>query len=79
MAPKKIAQDIECAVKAAQLYAGKGLRIRISDEQKLYARMMKAIANVAKKRGMDEGDAYRQITAEARRRGGITPMPGKDI
>ena len=78
-ATKKIAKDIEDAVHAAQLYIGKGLSLRISDEQKLYNRMNKKIASAAKRRGMDEGDAYQQIMAEAKRRGGITPMPGKDI
>lgn len=77
--PKKIAKDIEAAVRAAQLYIGKGLSMRISDEQKLYASMNRKIANVAKRRGLDEANAYRQIMGEAKRRGGITAMPGKDI
>ena len=75
----KIAKDIEAAVRAAQLYIGKGLRMRLSDERKLYRRMNQKIAAVAKRRGMDEGEAYRQIMGEAKRRGGITAMPGMDI
>lgn len=58
-APRKIAKNIEAAVRAAQLYIGKGLRMRLSDEQKLYRRMNQKIAAVAKRRGMDEGEAYR--------------------
>ncbi len=73
------AKDIEAAVYAAQLYIGKGLRMRVSDEMKLYGRMNRKIAAVAKRRGMDEAAAYQQIMAEAKRRGGILPMPGKDI
>lgn len=73
------AKDIEAAVRAWQLYMGKGLTCRIRDEQKLYRRAQAATARVAKKRGMDVYEAERQITAEARRRGGICPMPGKDI
>lgn len=76
---KKIAKDIEAAVRAAQLYIGKGLSMRISDEQKLYNSMNRKIAIVAKRRGLDEGNAYQQIMGEAKRRGAITPMPGKDI
>ena len=59
--------------------------MRITDEQKLYRRMMQKIAIVAKRRKtpsgaqMDEGEAYRQIMGEAKKRGGITPMPGRDI
>ena len=76
---KKIAKDIEAAVHAAQLYIGKGLRMRITDEQKLYASMNRKIAAVAKRLGMDEAEAYRQILAEAKRRGGLMALPGKDI
>lgn len=67
------------AVHAAQLYIGKGLRMRITDEQKLYASMNRKIAAVAKRLGMDEAEAYRQILAEAKRRGGLVALPGKDI
>lgn len=66
-------------MRAAQLYIGKGLTMRISDEQKLYSRMNRKIASVAKRHGMDEAAAYQQIMAEAKRRGGITPLPGKDV
>ena len=76
---KKTAKDIEGAVHAAQLYIGKGLRMRIADEQKLYASMNRKIASVARRLGMDEADAYRQIMEEAKRRGGLLPLPGKDI
>ena len=77
--PRKIAKDIEAAVRAAQLHIGKGLRMRPSDERKPYRRMNQKIAAVAKQRGMDEGEAYRQIMGEAKRRGGITAMLGMDI
>jgi hypothetical protein len=76
---KKAAKDIERAVYAAQLYIGKGLRMRLSDEQKLFASMNRKIAAVAKRLGMDDGNAYQQIVGEAKRRGGILAMPGKDI
>jgi hypothetical protein len=74
-----IAKDIEAAVHAAQLYIGKGLTLRIADEQKLYKRMNSKIAAVAKQRGMDEAAAYQQIMGEAKRRGGLQAIPGKDI
>ncbi len=76
---KKIPADLEAAVKAAQLYIGKGLTMRITDEQKLYRRMNQKIALVAKRRGLDESEAYRQIMGEAKRRGGVSAIPGKDI
>jgi hypothetical protein len=76
---KKLPKDIEAALHAARLYIGKGLTMRISDEQKLYRRMNQKIAAVAKRRGMDEAEAYRQIMDKAKAMGGITPMPGKDI
>ena len=76
---KKIAKDLEAAVRAAQLYSGKGLTMRIADEQKLYNSMNRKIAAVAKRRGMDEAFAYQQIMGEAKRRGGIQATPGRDI
>jgi hypothetical protein len=76
---KKIAKNIETAVRAAQLYIGKGLTMRLADEQKLYKSMRRKIAGVAKRRAMDEADTYQQIMNEAKRRGGIQAIPGKDI
>jgi hypothetical protein len=66
-------------VRAWQLYAGLGGRARVRDEQRLYERAQKLTSRVATKRGMDPYDAENQISAEARRRGPITPIPGKDI
>jgi hypothetical protein len=40
---------------------------------------MAAVARVAKAHDMDELHASDQITQEARRRGPILPLPGKDI
>ena len=53
--------------------------MRVTDEQKLYRRMNSKIAAVAKRLGMDEAEAYRQIVEEAKRRGRLTALPGKDI
>ena len=79
-AAKKIAKDVEEAVKAAQLYHGSAREhMRIKDEQKLYDRMQRKIDAVARRRGIDRNAAYEQIVGEAKRRGGITPVPGKDI
>jgi len=73
------AKDIEAAVRAWQLYAGCGGHARVRDQQKLYTRAMRLTDKVATKRGMDANDAHDQLTREARRRGPICPMPGKDI
>jgi hypothetical protein len=74
-----VAKDLEAAVKAAQLYAGCGATMRITDAQKLYRRLHKAVERVATRRGMSFSDAHDQITREASRRGPICPTPGKDI
>lgn len=76
---RPIAKDVAVAVHAARLYIGCEGRLKIRDQQRLYTRMKAKIAIIAKRRGMDEGDAYRQVTGEARRLGGICPLPGKDI
>ncbi len=72
-------KDIESAVRAAQLYIGCGTTTRIADQQRLYNRMTTKIAAVAKRRKMDTLDAHDQIVKEAKRRGGICPLPGKDL
>ena len=78
-ATMKLAKDVEAAVHAARLYIGSDQFSPIRDQQKLYSRMQKKIAAVAKKRGMDEHVVSTQITSEAKRRGGIRPLPGKHI
>jgi len=75
----RVAKDIEGAVRAAQLYIGRGHIRSITTEQKLYRGMMRKIAAVAKRRNMPENDAFQQITEEAKRRGGLQALPGKDI
>lgn len=72
------ARDLEAAVKAAQLYFGCNGHVAIRDEQKLYGRLRKRVAAVAEKRGVSEEDAYGQIAREARKRGAVCPLPGKD-
>lgn len=77
--PRGPAKDVEAAVHAARLYHGSLDGTRIRDAQKLYERMVRKIDAVAKRRKIDRDSAYRQIADEARRRGAITPVPGKDI
>lgn len=74
-----MAKDIEAAVRAAQLYIGCDQRTLIKDQQRLYRAMTRKIEAVAKKRGMDPLSAHEQIVAAARKRGGICPVPGKDV
>jgi hypothetical protein len=68
---------LERAVKAAQLYCGStGARIR--DQQKLYKRLQRDVESVVKKSGADTQSAHDQIVAEAKKRGCIRGIPGKD-
>jgi hypothetical protein len=73
------AKDLEAAVKTAQLYDGSLRTTTIRDQQRLYARLQNQVAAIAKKRGMSLSDVLDQIVSEARSRGAIPPMPGKDI
>jgi hypothetical protein len=70
---------IEKAVKAAQVYIGCEGQVRVRDEQKLYTQMRKAITRVADHYAIAEHDAAHQVTEEAKRRGPICPIPGKDV
>lgn len=76
---KKPRASAERAVKAMQLYLGSILYARPRDEQKLYAKARKAVDKAAADHGMTELSAWEQVEAEARKRGKIRPMPGKDI
>jgi hypothetical protein len=67
------------AVRAAQLYCGSGQTLGIRDQRRLYNRMMAAAKRVADRAGIDVGAAAEQIAREAKRRGCITPTPGKDV
>lgn len=67
---------LEKAVAAAQLYCG-STSLNVKDAQRFYRRMNSAIDRVAAAAGMDHSAAAEQITAEARRRGCITPRPGQ--
>jgi len=75
--PKPPKALLERAVKAAQLYCGSmGAHVRY--QQKLYVRLQRNVEAVARKAGTDANSAHEQIVAEAKRRGCISAMPGKD-
>ena len=75
--PKPPKALLERAVKAAQLYCG-STGAHILDQQKLYKRLRRDVESVAKKSGMDTHSAHDQIVAEAKKRGCIRAVPGKD-
>jgi len=79
--PKGISREAEAAVRATQLLMGvrHGGRVRLQDEERLYKRMRAAIEKVAKKYNADLVDVSVQVESEARHRGAITPMLGKDL
>ena len=78
---KARAKDIETAARAVQLYIGcnSDPRARQSDVTRLYQRAERLVASVARKRGLNVNNVRDAIWAEASKRGGICPLPGKDI
>jgi len=70
-----MSKELDSAVKAFQLYLGSS-GIRMKDQQKLYSRAMRAAEKIAKKRKMDLTDVFEQLTAQAKTRGAIIPLPG---
>lgn len=75
----KIPRDIEAAIAAAQRYIGCDGKVNIRDQQRLYDRMMAKIDSVVKKRSLDRQQAHETIVGEAKKRGGVCPIPGKDM
>jgi len=76
--PKSV---IEKAVKQMRLYLGalSDVRGRVSDQNKLRAMVDKSVARIVASTGNTEDNVWGQLEDEARRRGAIMPMPGKDI
>lgn len=72
---------IEKAVKNMQLYLGllADVRARVSDLNKLKARVDKSVLLCVKATGNTEDNVWMQLEAEARRRGIMMPLPGRDI
>jgi hypothetical protein len=72
---------IEAAVKAMQLYLGIACdpRARLSDERKLRSRVDRKVDVIVKSTGNTSDNVWGQLENEARRRGKICPLPGKDI
>lgn len=70
---------LDRAVRLFQLYCGSASTTSMRVQQRLYDRAQAAARRIAAKTGADAGDVGRQLGDEARRRGCITPMPGKDI
>lgn len=70
---------LERAVKEMQLYMGSQNYASIRQQEKLYARFTKSANQIAGATGMLLADVWRQLEAEARKRGAIRPQPGKDI
>lgn len=70
--------NLEKALLAARLYAGSS-GCRIKDQQKLYDRMARACAQVAKATKLPEAEVIRQVQAQAAKLGCIYPIPGQHI
>jgi len=75
---KTVPKDVEKAVDTARAYLGSE-KCHVRAAQRLYDRMNRQIDSVARRYNMDPDDAYRQIIAEAERRGARIPVLGKDI
>lgn len=71
--------SLEGAVHAARIYHGSESYTSIRNQQRLYTKMMQAIARAARTLEMDETSVAIEIGAEAARRGPIRPIPGKDF
>ena len=71
--------SLEKAVKSMQLFLGSLSSARQKDVEKLNERITKLSDRMAKKMGSPENIVWLSIMHEAKRRGPITPIPGKDI
>ena len=72
---------VEAAAMAARHVIGlrSDLNLSARDDARMFKRAEKAILKVANHYNMDPADAAEQIWAEAQKRGGVMPIPGKDM
>lgn len=71
--------SLDKAVKAMQLYLGSLDKTTIRDQQRFKVRIDKFVDKIVKSTGNDDKNVWDQLEAEAKKRGVITPTPGKDF
>jgi hypothetical protein len=72
-------RSAEAAVRAMQLYIGSQGYCTVRDQQRLYNRVRKAAERVAREQKVTLSDSWAIISSEARGRGPIRPVLGKDL
>ena len=73
-------KKLEVAIRDMRLLlGGRRARMRIRDEERLQSRVKKHVDDIVQITGMDPTDVWNQLENEARSRGAMTPLPGKDI
>lgn len=70
---------LDLAVETMQKYLGSVDFVALSAQQKLYDRVAKQLAAIAVQTGMSQTQVWEQVETQARRKGVIRPVPGKDI
>ena len=76
MPPKAI---LNKAVKEMQLYLGSIDYAHVKDQEKLHRKVMRSVNALVEHTGMGSEEVWRQLDAEARRRGILRPRPGQHI
>ena len=79
--PRPSKRQLQAAIHDMQVYLGanRSPTRRIRDTQRLYDRVRRKVDRIADKAGIPPDSAWSQIETEARSRGIISPMPGKDF
>jgi len=77
--PNVARRGLEAAVETMRLYLGSIDRTAVRDQQRLFTRVTRAVADVATANGMRVEDVWEQVEREARKRGVRLAVPGKDI
>lgn len=72
-----MSQSIEKAVQAWQVYLGSDGTVGVKTAQRLYQSAIRKTERIAADKGMSIQNVTDQLCNEARKRGPITPVPGK--
>lgn len=77
--PRPRKAQLDRAVKVMQLYLGSVDYVSVRDQERLYRRAMKQVEKIADQTGQLSSDIWSSIEGEARRRGPVRPLLGKDL
>lgn len=77
--PRARKSNVERAVNSMRVYLGSVDKTSLRDQQRLYARTMHEVDRLVDQTKLTRADVWDQVATEARARGLVLAIPGRDI